>query len=192
MAVSKRTRYEVLRRDNFTCRYCRSSDNPLTVDHVTPVALGGSDKPDNLVAACKDCNYGKASSSPDSTMVADVSEDAVRWSKAIETVAKARRADKRKRNAYVTHFNKQWDRWRWGRDREHAIPKPADWKTTIWQLYELGLPRDEVSDAVQIACGNSRVDIDATFRYFCGVCYRKMEDIHDAARSVAGVDADGA
>ena len=40
MAVSKRTRFEVLRRDNFTCRYCRSTDNELTVDHVTPVALG--------------------------------------------------------------------------------------------------------------------------------------------------------
>ena len=39
MAVTKRTRYEVMRRDNFTCRYCRSTEGELTVDHVTPVAL---------------------------------------------------------------------------------------------------------------------------------------------------------
>jgi len=26
MAVSKRTRFEVLRRDNHTCRYCRSTE----------------------------------------------------------------------------------------------------------------------------------------------------------------------
>ena len=56
MAVSKRTRFEVLKRDNYTCRYCRSEENPLTVDHVVPTALGGSDAPDNLVAACKDCH----------------------------------------------------------------------------------------------------------------------------------------
>lgn len=54
MAVSKRTRYEVLRRDNHTCRYCGGSapDVRLTVDHVLPVTLGGSDDPSNLVAAC--------------------------------------------------------------------------------------------------------------------------------------------
>ncbi len=61
MAVSKRTRFEVLRRDNFTCRYCRSTEGALTIDHVIPVALGGTDDPDNLVAACHDCNAGKGS-----------------------------------------------------------------------------------------------------------------------------------
>lgn len=34
MAVTKRTRFEVLRRDNYTCRYCRSTDGALTVDHT--------------------------------------------------------------------------------------------------------------------------------------------------------------
>ena len=65
MAVTKRVRFEVLRRDNHTCRYCGASapDTTLTVDHVTPVALGGSHDPSNLVAACKDCNAGKASTS---------------------------------------------------------------------------------------------------------------------------------
>ncbi|WP_075737496.1 HNH endonuclease [Streptomyces acidiscabies] len=63
MAVSKRLRYEILRRDNHTCRYCGASapDVPLRVDHVTPVALGGTDTPDNLVAACEPCNSGKSS-----------------------------------------------------------------------------------------------------------------------------------
>ena len=76
MAIPKRTRFEVLRRDNYTCRYCRSTDNPLTIDHVTPVSLGGTDDPSNLVAACRDCNAGKASSSPDAEHVAQVDDDA--------------------------------------------------------------------------------------------------------------------
>ncbi|MFE4420379.1 HNH endonuclease [Streptomyces sp. NPDC056817] len=63
MAVSKRLRYEILRRDRYTCRYCGASapDAPMRVDHVTPVALGGTDHPSNLVAACEPCNSGKTS-----------------------------------------------------------------------------------------------------------------------------------
>jgi 5-methylcytosine-specific restriction endonuclease McrA len=30
-----------------------------TCDHVIPVARGGSDDPDNLVAACKRCNFSR-------------------------------------------------------------------------------------------------------------------------------------
>ena len=89
MAVSKRLRYEVLRRDNHTCRYCGASapDVKLTVDHVTPVALGGSDDPTNLVTACAACNSGKTSSSPDAPLVEDVANDAIRWSRAMEKAA---------------------------------------------------------------------------------------------------------
>ena len=61
MAVSKRTRFEVLRRDNHACRYCgrTAPEVKLTLDHVVPVSLGGTDDPDNLVAACHDCNSGE-------------------------------------------------------------------------------------------------------------------------------------
>ncbi|MYR30536.1 MULTISPECIES: HNH endonuclease [unclassified Streptomyces] len=63
MAVSKRLRYEILRRDKHTCRYCgaHAPDVPLRVDHVLPVALGGSDHPSNLATSCDPCNNGKSS-----------------------------------------------------------------------------------------------------------------------------------
>lgn len=56
MAISKRLRFEVLRRDNHMCRYCGrgAPDVALTVDHVVPVALGGHSDPTNLVTACVD------------------------------------------------------------------------------------------------------------------------------------------
>ena len=84
MAVSKRTRFEVLRRDNYACWYCGSDEGKLTIDHVTPVVLGGSDDPSNLVACCVDCNAGKSSSAPDADLVAEVDEDAARWARARE------------------------------------------------------------------------------------------------------------
>lgn len=91
MSVSKRLRYEVLRRDNHTCRYCGAAapDVKLTVDHVVAVALGGEDKPENLVTACQPCNAGKSSSSADAALIGDVEQDALRWSRAMERAAEA-------------------------------------------------------------------------------------------------------
>lgn len=66
MAVSKRLRFEILRRDGHRCRYCGAGAlaAPLTVDHITPLALGGTDDPDNLATACEPCNSGKTSTLP--------------------------------------------------------------------------------------------------------------------------------
>ena len=94
MALSKRLRFEVFRRDNHTCRYCGATapDVKLTVDHVTPQVLGGTDDPTNLVTACQDCNSGKSSSSPDAIHVADVEQDAIRWAQANKRAAELQRA----------------------------------------------------------------------------------------------------
>lgn len=66
--LSKRTRFEVLERDGFRCRYCgaEASEARLHVDHRHPRSRGGSDKFWNLVTACADCNLGKGASLPES------------------------------------------------------------------------------------------------------------------------------
>lgn len=196
MPVSKRLRYEVLHRDNHTCRYCGGSapDVVLTVDHVTPTALGGTDLPDNLVAACKDCNAGKSSTSPGDPLVADVSQRAVEWGAAIEAFNQVQMADRRKRTAYVRRFVKAWQVWHYGPkdDRKH-LPRPSDWEATIWQFYALGLPVVELEDAVTIAAGNQMVDVDRVFRYMCGVLWNKVNAMQEGAKSVleAKAVADG-
>lgn len=58
---ASRRRREVLERSGYACFYCRV---PLTVDafhveHQQPRALGGTDDPLNLVAACSACNLAK-------------------------------------------------------------------------------------------------------------------------------------
>ena len=60
-SLSLRTRFEILKRDNSTCRYCgaRAPDVVLHVDHVHPVARGGKNELENLVTSCRDCNAGK-------------------------------------------------------------------------------------------------------------------------------------
>lgn len=66
--IPQGVRFDVFRRDNFTCVYCGASspDVVLECDHKVPVAKGGKDDRDNLVTACFDCNRGKsAKDAPD-------------------------------------------------------------------------------------------------------------------------------
>ena len=57
--VSDKLRWEIFRRDNFTCQYCYTKEADLQVDHVTSLADGGSNDPKNLITACRRCNGGK-------------------------------------------------------------------------------------------------------------------------------------
>jgi hypothetical protein len=59
--ISKGTRFEIFRRDRFTCQYCgrRPPEVVLEVDHIIAVAEGGGNDDMNLVTSCVDCNRGK-------------------------------------------------------------------------------------------------------------------------------------
>lgn len=60
-SLSKTTRFEVFKRDKFTCQYCgaKAPDVILHCDHIRPVADGGGNDVLNLVTACQACNGGK-------------------------------------------------------------------------------------------------------------------------------------
>lgn len=182
MTVSKRTRFEVLRRDAHTCRYCRAVDQPLTVDHVVPTALGGSDDPSNLVAACRDCNAGKSSTNPDAGVVAQVSDDAVRWAAAIRQAAQNEAAERAATGARVEPI---WDLWEaltpsYARSRA-GYQLPIGWEESCTRLLDAGLSDDQLLRAAQIAFDSRATD---RFRYMMGVCQRMLTDLHDRARAL--------
>ncbi len=185
MAVSKRLRYEILRRDSHTCRYCGRSapEVPLRVDHVTPVALGGADTADNLVTSCEDCNSGKSSSAPDATLVADVRQHHLRWGRAMELAAEAQ-ADKRdEQEATWTTFIQNWDSWAeiWQPGRK-VTPLPDNWKQSVEALRVAGLPDWMWPDIVETAMTASGVQ--DRFRYCCGIAWRRVRELQDRAREI--------
>ena len=62
-AISTKLRFEIFKRDHFTCNYCGRTpkDNViLHIDHIIPVARGGGNELMNLVTACSECNFGKS------------------------------------------------------------------------------------------------------------------------------------
>jgi 5-methylcytosine-specific restriction endonuclease McrA len=69
--VTDEIRFEVKKRDNFTCVYCGFNKrnagenwgilNWLEIDHILAIANGGTHGPENLVVCCYKCNIGKSS-----------------------------------------------------------------------------------------------------------------------------------
>ena len=73
-SISKKNRFEVLKRDKFTCKWCGKSpvlgdDVVLEIDHVVPVSKGGDNHILNLVTSCFSCNRGKGANKIDDNMV---------------------------------------------------------------------------------------------------------------------------
>lgn len=61
-SISKTLRFEIFKRDSFTCQYCgqKAPDVLLEVDHIEPVAGGGTNDILNLITSCRACNSGKS------------------------------------------------------------------------------------------------------------------------------------
>jgi len=57
-------RWKILKKDNYTCVKCgqspaKNNDIELEIDHILPVAKGGTNDIENLQTLCRNCNQGK-------------------------------------------------------------------------------------------------------------------------------------
>jgi len=188
MAVGKRLRYEVLRRDNHTCRYCGrcAPEVRLTVDHVLPVALGGRDEAENLVACCADCNSGKTSTTPDAPLVADVQDSALRWSAAMHAAIVQASADHAAQVAYRDRFLEAWKTWK---NAAGTIPLDETWDRSVETFRARGLPIEILLDDIRTAMAATHVKAPNTFRYLCGIAWKQIEKIDAAARALFEQDS---
>jgi hypothetical protein len=70
MAISLKLRFEIFKRDGFTCQYCgrKTPEVILEVEHIIPLSKGGTDESDNLTTSCFECNRGKGKSLLDTVL----------------------------------------------------------------------------------------------------------------------------
>lgn len=186
MAISKRLRFEILKRDGFACRYCGATapDVALHVDHVVPESLGGRTEPQNLVAACADCNSGKASTHPDDQAVADVEQAAADWKTAIELAHEEHGRHRREIAHRVDCFDAAWREWRWTDSAgvQHEVDRPGNWQDSLERMMERGISSQELYEFIGVAMRNAKGD---RWRYFCGCVWRTIEAIEDRAAEIA-------
>jgi len=79
--ISKKTRFEVFKRDSFTCQYCgqKAPDIILNIDHIEPVKEGGSNELFNLITSCFPCNNGKRARKLDDNSVLAKQRDKLQY-----------------------------------------------------------------------------------------------------------------
>ena len=180
MAVSKRKRFEVFKRDQFTCQYCWRQPPAvvLEADHVVAVSAGGPDDIHNLVTACFDCNRGKSNVPLDS-----VPEQLSR----VMEVAQEKAEQLRAYNDFLMEQREAEDELihRLGAVYFDPLCKPADRgqytfggdaANTVRQFLRR-LPYAEVLEAIELAQARIPAGFkkdDKRFRYFCGICWNKI------------------
>ncbi len=178
VGLSKKVRFEVFKRDSFTCQYC-GAHPPATilhVDHIRPVAEGGTNEIDNLITACQPCNSGKG---------------AIPLEAVPDSLTK-RKAAIEEREEQIRGYNEVMER------------RAARLEGETWEVAETlspgavsedkGFPRTdlisirrfieklgfyEVNEAAEIAYSKVRRSEYQRFKYFCGVCWKKLRDTQD-------------
>lgn len=177
MTVSRRLRFEILRRDGHACRYCGATapDVALTVDHVIPTTLGGGDEPANLVTACQPCNAGKSSVPADAAIVEDVDATAMLFAHALEFVTERRRADRAAMVGIVDRLYQEWTAFVGGW-------LPPDWDLTFERWIAGGLDEHEVVGFIRRTGAAARGNY---WKYLCGCCWGELrERTEDARRAI--------
>jgi hypothetical protein len=172
-ALSKKTRFEVFKRDGFACQYCGAHPPKviLHVDHIVAVANGGGGDMDNLVTSCESCNQGKAA----------------RALSSVPQSLKDKSAEVAEREEQLRGYHDILEAKRERLDEESwviaEILEPGsgdkgfnrDWRLSIKRFIDK-LGYHEVIDAAEIAGARKPHSLGTRFRYFCGICWRKIEE----------------
>ena len=172
MALSKRLRFEIFKRDGFRCGYCGRTppEAILEIDHIQPKSKDGSDDINNLLSSCYDCNRGKSnipldkipSSLNENLEVLKERENQIKeYGKFLKKIAD-READWMSRvDAIYTSYFPKW--------------KLSDgFKERTLRRFIRRLPLQTLIEAMHNAC--SRFDKDISINYFCGICWRIIKE----------------
>ena len=174
-SISKKTRFEVFKRDLFCCQYCGAAPPAaiLEVDHIKPVCAGGSNDINNLVVACFECNRGKGGNtlevSPETiAQKAEVIAEKRDQLKAYEKLLSSQKAVMtRKANKIEKVFEGYFD------------CQFTDKFMLSIKMFLSRLPYTIVEDAMEIACSKMGSP-EPVVKYFCGICWARIREIEDA------------
>ena len=169
-SLSKKLRFEIFKRDGFVCQYCGNTPPQIVLecDHIIPVSDGGENDPDNLIAACFDCNRGKSNvrlevAMPSLEERTEMLRERQEQVHAFEEMIREINYEKQcVIDEVVAVYDDVFEGWTLTDSAQRSIRKFLD-----------KLPPSEVIEAMEIAC--DRMHRNRAFKYFCGVCWRKIK-----------------
>lgn len=191
MAISVRTRFEVFKRDDFTCQYCgrKSPDVVLEADHIVPVCDNGTDDVINLRTSCWECNHGKAGKPLNEIVTGEDPHD--RAILLLERERQLREYNEVLAQELVRRETAAWDLVRYW-NREQGLTKKADleYVETVdwrWLFHALQWCPAEVVRNFMDAALNRRMT--RNFKYVAGCC-RNWRYEHAANQDTRREDSD--
>jgi len=183
--LDKKRRFAVFKRDNFACQYCgrRPPDTMLVVDYLTPVSEGGTDDSDNLITACEACNQGSGYMEPllDSKEREKAQEALEQTARMIHLIAVDGERTK-KEDELIGPLREEWRSY--SDDDGKQAPTASNWRSVLLQ-FSAQLNTESVRDAIAIAMQKiGLVGPLGKWKYFCGVCRKKIEEEERARNTV--------
>lgn len=177
-AIGPKKRFEIFKRDLFTCQYCGRTPPQvvLEVDHVVPVVEGGTNTEVNLLTSCWECNSGKGGTSLEQITQPieqrlEIAKEKKKQVKAFEAW-QIKQREEHDRNAgnigeyfLVTIWGDEYKGRTVDDDKQRSIRRfLKDMSTT------------DLMEAIDITAGLCRnASYEQTFRYLCGVCWRRIK-----------------
>jgi hypothetical protein len=168
-SLSKKVRFDIFKRDAFLCQYCGNHPPSvvLEVDHIHPVAEGGSNDPDNLVTACFDCNRGKGASRLDAVSM-PLAEKAALVLEREEQIRGYHEIMERQRIRIEEDVYSVVERY------EELTPGYTLTEQSVLSVKKFvkALGVHAVIENLETAISHKRAN--QPFKYFCGICWRQI------------------
>ena len=173
-SLTKKQRFEIFKRDLFTCQYCGRTppEIVLEIDHIVPVVNGGDNDETNLITACFDCNRGKGkrelgniSPRPDADL---------KWLEAQQEIVELERyqiAKKHRDQIYYEVALDLCDTWCSAFQTE-TCPKESILINLMQQI-----PPEYIEKAIYITALNQKISGTFTtrYKYMCGVAWNLLK-----------------
>ncbi len=179
--ISKGKRFEIFKRDGFTCIYCGRipPEVVLHVDHVIPVSKGGTGEDHNLVTSCKECNIGKGAKSIDPlpNRPKPTSEERKEKLEQLRAISEAAIAKQQETEDTLEAIEAHWETLSGEPD---FVPYGLEESV---KRFLKELTAVEICDAITLAFERCQSTYQGSiFKYFCGICWNKIRYPEEAKR----------
>ena len=171
MAISKKQRFEIFKRDGFVCQYCgrKPPEIVLELDHIMSRKRKGKDEPENLITACFDCNRGKGSRD------LKVAPDSIKKKKEVlkekrEQLKEFHKLQEEIQNAILEDVIKLAIHWEELSQNKEELT--AAGKRNIKHLLRT-FTFYEIQEAMEIAW--QKLNLDDRFAYTCGILWTQKK-----------------
>lgn len=170
--VGKKLRFDVFKRDGFVCQYCGAHPPKvvLHVDHIDPVANGGTNHIDNLITACDCCNLGKGA-----RLLSEVPKS---LKQKAEEAAEREEQIKGYNDVLMTKMNRIEDEaWEVAAalDGVDFVDSYNKKNLESIKVFLDRLPFAEVIKSAVYANAKKSGGVNR-FKYFCGICWTKIRE----------------